>query len=408
VDNSLAFVPHRTDYSGLSTLKRLVDRDAFASLFFSRTVYAINWYNVAALYTFIARDFDLNVSGLGIATSSFYAGVGLFQVPGGILAAKYGARKVAAAGMLTSSIAVLLTSLTTTFNQLVLLRFLVGIGIALFFGPGVTLIARTFRGESEGFGVGTFQSAFYVGGILGLFTWSVMAEVMGWRAGLGVSGGLGVLGGVLLLLCVPAENVRESFKVKTADLRKILSDKWLVLLSLELFGFGTGTITISTFMVYYLEQFLHLIPALAGIIGGLAPLFAIISSPTLGSLYDKAGRARILLFLLGACLASAIALVAMGTVTAAIVSALLTGVGSGSFTVGYLAGRAGNAGSKEYESLVVSWVNAIQMISGLWAPLLFSMVVISFGYGASWLVAAGATLLLTCVILLAKEPRPFK
>ena len=384
-------------------MRRVVDRDAFASLFFSRAVYAINWYNVAALYTFIAKDFDLNVSGLGIASASFYAGVGLFQVPGGVLAAKYGAQKVAVIGTLTSSVAALLTSFTSEFYQLVLLRFLVGVGMALFFGPGVTLVARTFRRESEGFGIGTFQSAFYVGGILGLFTWSVMAVVMGWRASLAVSGGLGILGSVLLLFCVPTDQARESFKVEIEALRKILSDRWLVLLSLELFGFGTGTIVISTFMVYYLEQSLHLAPALAGVVGGLAPLCAIFASPALGSLYDKSGRARVLLFSLGASLAFALALVALGSVTSAITSALFTGIASGSFTVGYLAGRAGNAGSKEYESLVVSWVNTIQMLAGLWAPVMFSLVVLSFGYESSWLVAAGATLLLTSVILLAKE-----
>jgi MFS family permease len=383
-------------------LRRVVDRDAFVSLFFSRAVYAINWYNVAALYAFIAKDFDLNVSGLGIASASFYAGVGLFQVPGGVLAAKYGAQKVAVIGMLTSSVAALLTSLTSQFYELVLLRFIVGVGMAIFFGPGVTLIARTFRRESEGFGIGTFQSAFYVGGILGLFAWSVMAVVMGWRVSLAVSGGLGILGSVLLLFCVPTDQARESFKVEIEALKKILSDRWLVLLSLELFGFGTGTIVISTFMVYYLEQSLHLTPALAGVVGGLAPLCAIFASPALGSVY-KSGRARVLLFSLGASLAFALALVALGTVTSAIASALFTGIASGSFTVGYLAGRAGNAGSKEYESLVVSWVNTIQMLAGLWAPVMFSLVVLSFGYESSWLVAAGATLLLTSLILLAKE-----
>ena len=390
-------------------MKRLVDHDAYASLFFSRAVYAVNWYNVAALFTFIAKDFDLNVSGLGIASTSFYAGVGLFQVPGGVLAAKYGAQKVAVIGTLTSSIAVVLTSVTSEFYQLVLLRFIVGVGMALFFGPGVVLVARTFRKDSEGFGVGTFQSAFYVGGLLGLFAWSVLAEVIGWRPSLVVSGGLGVLGSVLLLACVPTDGARESFMVKASDLKRILSDKWLMLLSLELFGFGTGTVTISTFMVYYLEDSLHLTPALAGVVGGLAPLCAIVASPTFGSLYHKTGKTRALLFGLGACLAFALAIAAFGTVPSTIASALLAGIASGSFTVGYLAGRAGNAGSKEYESLVVSWVNTIQMLAGLWAPVMFSLIVISYGYASSWLVAAGATLLLTCLILLAKEkPRKFQ
>ena len=384
-------------------MRRIVDRDAYASLFFSRVAYAINWYNLAALYTFIGKDFQLNVSGLGIATTSFYVGVGLFQVPGGILAAKYGATKVAAIGTLTSSLAVLLTASTSQFYQLVLLRFLVGVGMALFFGPGVTLIARTFRKESEGFGIGTFQSAFYAGGLLGLFAWSVLGEALGWRLSLSVSGGLGVVGSVLLLLCVPADKGRTDFRITRGDLRRILSDKWLVLLSLELFGVGTGTITTGTFLVYYLEQSLHLTYSLAGIISGLTPLCAMMASPAMGSLYDRTKRGRMLLLSLAVILSLGVALVAVGSVASAILGAILAGIGSGSFTVGYLAGRARNAGSKQYESLVVSWVNTIQMLTGLWAPIVFSLVAVSYGFQLSWVVLGGATLLLSCIILLGKE-----
>ena len=132
----------------MATLKRLIDREAYTSLFFSRAIYAVNWYNIAALFAFIANDFNLNVSGLGIVTACLYIGVGLFQVPGGVIAAKYGARNTAIIGVLIASIAVTLTAFTAEFYQLVLLRFIVGVGSALFFAPGVTLIARTFRRDS--------------------------------------------------------------------------------------------------------------------------------------------------------------------------------------------------------------------------------------------------------------------
>jgi MFS family permease len=382
------------------TLKRLVDRGAYTSLFFSRTIYAVNWYNIAALFAFIAYDFNLNVSGLGVATAGFYVGVGLFQVPGGVMAAKYGARNTAIIGVLIASIGALLTAFTSQFYQLVLLRFFVGVGMALFFGPGVTLVARTFRRESQGFGVGTFQSAFYVGGALGLFAWSVLADLAGWRSSLAISGGLGVLGSLLIFLTVPRDQLTSNFVIRMADLRKLLSNRWLVLLSLELFGFGSGTILISTFMVYYLEQSLKLSPTLAGIIGSLAPLCGIAASPVFGMLYDKTRNARLLLFFLGVALAIAIAVVAVGDVFSAIGSALVAGLCSGSFTVGYLAARESNAASAEYESLAVSWVNTIQMLAGFWSPVMFSLLVMSFGYAFSWLVGAAYTFLLISVILL--------
>lgn len=386
----------------MEALKSLVDRRAYASLFFSRTIYAVNWYNVAALFTFIAYDFNLNVSGLGVATAAFYAGVGIFQVPGGIIAAKYGARKTAFTGVLTCSVATILSAFASNFFQFVVLRFFVGVGMAFFFGPGITLVARTFRRESQGFGVGTFQSAFYAGGALGLFAWSVLAVAAGWRPGLLISGVLGVIGAVLLVLYVPKEESNEAFVVKLSDLRRVLADRWLLLLSLELFGFGSGTILISTFMTYYVEQSFSLSPAFAGVIGSIAPLCAIVASPILGSLYDKTGNARTLLFSLGVILAIALALVGTNSILLAIGSSLLAGICSGSFTIGYLAARDGYSASTEYQSLAVSWVNTIQMVAGFWSPVIFSLLVISMGYSLAWVIGGAYTLLLTSVILLAK------
>ena len=384
-------------------MKRVLNRGAVASLVLSRTVYAINWYNVAALFAFIALDFRQNVSGLGILTASFYVGLGVFQIPGGIFAAKLGPRRTAVYGMLLSSVAVFLTAFTSSFYQFVLLRFFVGVGMALFFGPGVTLIAKAFRSESQGLGVGVFNGAFYVGAALGLFAWSILAEAAGWRVGIGIGGVLGMLGGVLLLVYLPKDELRDGFVVKMADLRRILSNRWLMLLSLELFGFGSGTILVNTFMVYYLEQSLKAGPVVAGIVGSLSPLCAVLASPLFGIAYDRIRKAKLLLFILGAMLAAAVAIASMGSLLSAVAATLIAGASSGAFTISYLSARKVTAGSGEYESLAVSWVNCIQMFAGFWSPVAFSMIVLSFGYATSWLVAAAYTFLLISIILVGKE-----
>ncbi len=135
-------------------MKRILNRSAVVSLVLSRTAYSIIWYNVAAVYTFIAYDFAQNISGLGVLTASFYVGVGLFQIPGGIVAARFGPRKTAIYGMFLSSAAAFLTAFTFEFYQLVLLRFVVGVGMALFFAPGITLIAKHSEGNHRGLGSG--------------------------------------------------------------------------------------------------------------------------------------------------------------------------------------------------------------------------------------------------------------
>jgi MFS family permease len=359
---------------------------------------------VAAIFVFIAGDFGQNVSGLGFLTASLYVGLGIFQIPGGIIAAKQGPRRVAFYGMLISSVASFFTGFTSEFSQLIILRFLVGIGLALFFASGVTLIAKSF-GQSGGFGVGLFNGAFYLGSSLGIVAWTVLAELIGWRSSLAISGALGICGAFLLLSYVPKDELREDFVVKMLDLRRVLSDKWLVVLSLELFGFVSGSILITTFTVFYLEQSLKLSPVFAGSIGSLTPLFAVFTSPVMGMLYDRMRRARLLVLSSGLGLAASLALVAVGNVYSAILATIVVGVCTGcAFTVSYLSAREAQATSAEYETLAISWVNCTQMFAGFWSPITFSLLVVSFGYAASWLTAAGYTFLLILVILLVKEP----
>lgn len=239
---------------------------------------------------------------------------------------------------------------------------------------------------------------------MGLFGWSVIAEGVGWRLSLAVGGLLGIVGGLLLAGYLPKDNLHTAFAIKSEDLWRVLSNRWLLLLSLELFGMGSGQILINTFMIYYLEHTMSLSPAFAGVIGSLSPLSAFISSPLVGVLYDKFRRTRLLLFSLGVVLAVGVALVSIGNVPAAIGASLIAGCSSGAFTVSYLAARkVPTAG--EYETLAVSWVNCIQMFAGFWSPVAFSLLVISFGYSISWLVAAAYTFLLVSVILLAREPK---
>ncbi len=175
-------------------------------------------------------------------------------------------------------------------------------------------------------------------------------------------------------------------------------DGWY-LISLELFGFGSGTFLLSSFMVYYLEQSLHLSPSFAGIIGSLTPLCAIVISPLCGMLYSRTKNARLLFLSLGIILATALALDAIGTVPFAVASSILGGFGSGAFTVGYLAARDSMAASAEYESLAVSWVNTIQMLAGFISPIIFALLVLSFGYGFSWFAGGMYTLILISIIL---------
>jgi ABC-type uncharacterized transport system permease subunit len=81
----------------------------------------------------------VGIIGLGTLTSSFYLGLGLTQVPAGIIAAKLGPKKVVVAGIMLSSLTTLGISVSTRLIEVAMLRFVVGAGMACVFAPAVVL-----------------------------------------------------------------------------------------------------------------------------------------------------------------------------------------------------------------------------------------------------------------------------
>ena len=117
----------------------------------------------------------------------------------GFFATKYGSRRSAILGILLSSIAVIISSLTTQITVFVILRFIVGLGMAFFFSAGVTLITTYLGKRSEGTGIGLLNSFQAIGGIIGIFGWILVADVFGWRLSLILSGILGVVIGLMMI-----------------------------------------------------------------------------------------------------------------------------------------------------------------------------------------------------------------
>ena len=373
----------------VSLNKNTINHAAITSLILGRVVYAINWLNVAAIFSLIASEMKQDVSGLGLVTAAFYIGIGAFQVPGGILAAKIGPRLTVIYGTTIASFSALLTGFAGNLVEIAVLRFLVGAGMALVFAPAVVLVTRFLRKGSEGLGVGIYNSAYSLGGAIGLLGWAVLAGGVGWRSSLIMSGSFGLATSVLLVFLAPKDNVRSDFKIDPHHLKLILSDKWLITLSIALLGLGVGSTVVGNFMAYYVENVSHVSVGVAGGIASLTPVSALVAAPFSGRVFDRFRNARWLLFATGTVLAFGVGIAFIGTLYSAITSCVLVGLASGAgFTFGFAAAREANRFGPEYETLAVSWVNGIALFGDFVHPLLFSYVAISFGYGSAWLALA--------------------
>lgn len=400
-----------------------VNRAGVLTLLFARITYAINWFNIASIFSHIASDFKQDVSLLGLITTSFFVGLGIFQLPGGILAAKQGSRKTSIYGMTIASSAALLCGLSSQLQQIEILRFVVGLGMAFFFGPSVTLITQYLGRRSEGLAVGLLNSSHSVGGIIGLFGWVIIAEIIGWRQSLLVSGGLGLISSLLLIILLPRKEEQEQqesgrgFEIKVSDIRRVLFDKSLLGFGLVLLGAQIAWGLTLTFVVFYLEDYLKINSSMAGLVGSLSLVFALVAAPVFGRIYDRIRNIKKLLFVCGLAMSSSIAAISSvitNTSTAVyvvVISTVLVGIFSaGVFTVAYAAAKEADRIRRrneanvertttttplqsEYDTLAISWVNGLSLFGAFWVPLIFSFIVHYMGYPIAWLLGGIFSLL---------------
>ena len=381
------------------------NKTATFSLMLARVVYTINWFNIASIFYFIASDFKENIAMLGIISASFLVAVGLFQVPAGIIAAKYGPRKIAIYGIMIASSAALVTGLATNTSQITLLRFIMGIGMACFFGPSVILISKYLGKESEGLGIGLLNSAHALGGIIGLFGWVILAEHFGWRASLVLSGGLGISTAILLrsTLLRGVDEISIEFKIKVSQVFATLFNKSLIILGITLLGFQAGSSMILTFTVFYFVDHLKINPIDAGLIGSLNLIVALASSPFFGKLYDRIGNARKLLFISG--IISASSLVGFATDSLYAITALILISGfflSAGFVIVYAKAKEINKAQPQYQTLAVSFVNGLSLFGVFWVPVFFSSIVSSLGYEIAWLLGGLVIIILILPVVRLK------
>jgi len=125
---------------------------------------------------YIAKDFNLTPLTMGIVMSSFFAGYALFQIPGGMLADKFGPRKVMALAISWWSVFTFLTGMVTSLSSMLVIRLLFGLGEASFPGGSWKTIANWFPKKERSTANGIMMSSNALGpAIAPLFVVGIMA-----------------------------------------------------------------------------------------------------------------------------------------------------------------------------------------------------------------------------------------
>lgn len=159
--------------------------------------------NYAIVY--IGEDLSLSNTETGMVLSAFFLGYALMQMPGGILADRFGAKRVLLAAVIVWSIFTGLTAVAVGLGFMLVVRFLFGIGEGGF-QPSASKLISTYYPEDERSKVMSIMlSSSSIMSMLVPIISAVLLIAIGWRAIFAIAGIIGVIIVLLYWRFVPKD-----------------------------------------------------------------------------------------------------------------------------------------------------------------------------------------------------------
>ncbi|KWO42466.1 hypothetical protein WT97_02240 [Burkholderia sp. MSMB1459WGS] len=172
----------------------------------------------------IQSEFHLDAIQMGIIMSAFFWSYALLQLPAGLLADRFGQKKVLGFAVLWWSVATAMTGLASGFRSLVALRVALGVGEAGAYPSNAGIATRWFPRKERATVAGIFDSGSKLGGAIALPLIGWMLAAFDWKMTFVLTGLLGVVWFVVWLVSFtdsPAKHPR----VSAAELAHIESDR---------------------------------------------------------------------------------------------------------------------------------------------------------------------------------------
>ncbi len=240
----------------------------------------MNWYNLSPALNLIAKDFGIKFSSTGLLFSLFLFGAGAFQVPAGVLASRVGAKKVAMSGLFVMGASAVASSLSPSYTVLVALRFVTGIAAAFFFSTAIGILNELYARDITKM-VGLYNSFFAIGGGIGVFLYTPIANIFGWRIDSLIAGAVTLIVAAVTTVSLPRSRISGRLEYRKVFER--LTDKTIWMVALGLDGLWGLNFTFSEYFKSY-ANFIGQPQIIAGLMGGMILFVGVIGGYMAGRL----------------------------------------------------------------------------------------------------------------------------
>ncbi|MDF2894137.1 MAG: transporter [Rhodococcus erythropolis] len=340
-------------------------------LFFAWSIDYIDRLVINIALPLIGEDLELSHSQRGLVISAFFLAYAAAQLPGGLLADKFGAVRMATIGLLAWSIFTGLTAFAFSLASLLAIRIGFGLAQGLFPGAAMKLLAERSLPAERMTANGWMQSSNAIGALAAAVIAAIALPLLGWRGMFLVIAGLGLVMLVVMRRRMPAPMSPESTGAEVSateaapiTIRDVLRSRAMWAFAAMFFGYDVLVWGLNSWFPSYLheERGISLSAAsLLGIFPTLAAAAAIILSGRWCDRLDGRPRPLVLPALIAGIIGvvlvphigSVIGIVAFGTVMVAVVNLAymptfalalrnlptqVAGIGSGIILVGGMLG----------------------------------------------------------------------
>lgn len=138
---------------------------------------AVGYGIVAPAIPVFASAFGVGETAAGAVVSAFALMRFVSALAGGRMVERFGERIILSSGILIVAVSTGLSGLAQSYEQLLVLRGIGGVGSAMFTVSAVALLFRVVGGSSRGRASGLFQGGFLIGGLVGPVMGGVLTEV---------------------------------------------------------------------------------------------------------------------------------------------------------------------------------------------------------------------------------------
>ncbi len=241
----------------------------------------------------IKEELTLSYTESGALMSAYFMGYTLGQIPWGLLADRFGSRRVMTISVLGVSSATALFGVGVDFNGLMAARFLAGLLGAGVFVPSVRLIAGWYEARERGTALGLLN----VGGSIGLIvvTWAspLLALAYGWRLSIIIQGAAGAACAFIVWSSLRDGTISRGVSGK-AVFTALRQRSFWVLAAAQFIRLGSYY-TFLAWLPLLLKEDYGLDVVLVGTAMSLFNVAGMVSNPAGGVLADRIGEKRVLI-----------------------------------------------------------------------------------------------------------------